>query len=374
MPARRQSALVQGTSPSMAKSTLWTRRTVAVAGQRPAHPPGQPVADDVEHAASGAVSSITTSGAVPVRSRSWSRLVTVIAGLDLAAECSSSGDHRSVMDCGAALGDRPADGVPGGGEHQPDRAAQRRVEPAERVRRDAHVERARRVVAPAAGDPGRRHAAPCSPNRVSVIGWRGHVHDRRKISAIDRRSCSTERGEQAPPRARRPRRATAIGAVQVARQHARRGRRRAGARGRPPATATRRPKPLEVERGAGTATRRRSGGRPRSRRAARRAGSSSQVRVPPPGRSLRLEHGDVEALLGQADGGSEPVRPAAHDDGGGHAVSSCPTRERRRCRDVARLRPLDSQRDRPVGQPRLLARRVVRRSRCRARPRRGRRR
>ena len=120
---------------------------------------------------------MTTSGVRPSRSRSWSRLVTVTPVLTVPPSSVSSPIIAFEIDCGAALGHGPAGAVTGRGQHQSDRAAERGVQPAERMRGDAHVQSLGRLVVPAPGRPGGRQqrVQPEPGERQRMLR---QVHDR----------------------------------------------------------------------------------------------------------------------------------------------------------------------------------------------------
>ena len=120
---------------------------------------------------------------------------------------SSSATSASVIDCGAALGDRPSVAVPGGDEHQSDRPTTAAVQRAEGVRGDAAEQRPGLVGAPAARRHRRRAAALAARTGRGRIGWRGTCTIGRMRSSArssKRRPAGRTVRRQRPPSAPRP--------------------------------------------------------------------------------------------------------------------------------------------------------------------------
>ncbi len=120
------------------------------------------------------------------------------AGDHPSAEALEQGDHRGGDRLAAALGHRPAGAVPGRAEEQPDRAAQRRVEPVEGVRGDPHQQRPRRLVAEHPGQHGGREGgAEPEPDQGDRVPR--HVQHRSHRLRGDVLEVACERSEQPLP-------------------------------------------------------------------------------------------------------------------------------------------------------------------------------
>ena len=127
------------------------------------------------------------------------------AGLELRAVLLEQRDHRAADRRRAALGDRPAVGVRGRAERDPDRRRHRRREGPERVRGDAgqqgpRLRRGEARLQQRGRQPGVQAEAG---HQQRVIG---HAQHRAHEVGGDVAEALGERTEQPPPRARRPRR------------------------------------------------------------------------------------------------------------------------------------------------------------------------
>ena len=248
------------------------------------------------------------------RCRARRASATLHAGLEACAPSSSSSETIArLIARRAALGDGPAVAVRGRAERDADRRGHRRRERPEGVRGDAGEQRprlARRRSGGASSAAGSAGAA--APKRASASGCSGTCSIGRRKSAVmssKRAASGPKSARQRPPSRPEPGRGLLDRAV------------RRGA-----AAAVERVRVLDLRPPPASARARR--GRSAARTACRRASGcaaehSSWIR--PGQRQLAaaraaaervggLEHGHVDALGGEREGGSEPVGPAADDD------------------------------------------------------------
>ncbi len=237
--------------------------------------------------------------------------------LDGAAELGEQPDHRSRDRLGAALRHGPAGAVTGRRQHESDRAAERGVQPAERMRGDAHVQSLGRIVVPAPGRPGRRQQGvqPEPGERQRMLR---QVHDRAEDVVEQVVEVSGQWLEESSPRpgvvAERGERH-----LEVAGQH-------------PGATVVQRvhqvelgpqpfqPEPVQAERGQ---ERRDDAGRVEGRAVVVEQPGKGQLGRPGPatGPVVGLQHGDLDPVLGEADRGCQTVGPATDHDRGAHVLT-----------------------------------------------------
>ena len=237
--------------------------------------------------------------------------------LDGAAELGEQPDHRSRDRLGAALRHGPAGAVTGRGQHESDRAAERGVQPAERMRGDAHVQSLGRIVVPAPGRPGRRQQGvqPEPGERQRMLR---QVHDRAEDVVEQVVEVSGQGLEESSPRPgvvaeRGERHLRGRGTAP------RRDRRRAGAPGRARATAI----PARTGPAERGQERRDDAGRVEGRAVVVEQPGKGQLGRPGPatGPVVGLQHGDLHPVLGEPDRGCQTVGPATDHDRGAHVLT-----------------------------------------------------